>query len=88
MQRNRRKYPRRGLQYPARIVAPDGSWEHSCRVLDISDGGAKLAAEVPPDLPRDFILALSEHGRATRRCELVWADAGEIGVRFSRPAES
>ena len=40
---NRRKFVRRPLSYPAKIVATDGSWGRNCRVLDVSDGGAKLA---------------------------------------------
>jgi PilZ domain len=78
---------RRPLQYGAKIVASDGSWNRDCRVMDISDTGAKLAAEQARDLPKEFTLALSEHGNAMRQCEVVWSKDDEIGVRFCRSAE-
>ena len=50
---NRRKFVRRPLSYPAKIVATDGSWGRNCRVIDVSDGGAKLALEKPAELPQN-----------------------------------
>jgi hypothetical protein len=84
MSSNRRKSVRRALGYGAKIVAPDGSWGRDCRVVDVSNDGARLAIDAPADLPRDFMLALSERGRA-RRCRVVWTTDGEIGVKFERP---
>jgi hypothetical protein len=81
---NRRKYTRRALSnYPAKIIANDGSWGRSCRVLDVSDGGARLATETPLELPDNFTLALS--GKIGRRCLLKWTEDCEIGVVFDRP---
>jgi len=81
---NRRKSIRRQIGYGARIAAADGSWQRACRVLDVSATGARLALEEPAELPADFILALSAHGAATRRCRVVWKQGGEVGVRFER----
>jgi hypothetical protein len=86
MSSNRRKSVRRALGYGAKIVAPDGSWGRDCRVIDVSDGGARLALAEPADLPRNFVLALSERGGAARRCRVVWTTDGEIGVTFERRA--
>jgi len=83
---NRRRSVRRAIGYRARIVASDGSWTRDCRVLDVSQSGAKLAIDQPAELPSDFILALSERGAAMRRCHVVWTAEREIGVKFERPA--
>jgi hypothetical protein len=79
---NRRKFARRTLNYPAKIIANDGSWGRNCRLVDVSDGGARLVTEQPIELPEDFTLALS--GKIARRCHLKWIDDCEIGVTFVR----
>ena len=86
MSANRRKAVRRAIGYSARIIASDGSWDRACRVLDVSQTGAKLAVEQATQLPKDFILALSQQGTASRRCRVVWAGGSEIGVAFERQA--
>jgi PilZ domain-containing protein len=86
MSANRRKSVRRAIGYKAKVVASDGSWTRDCRVLDVSQSGAKLAIDQPAELPSDFILALSERGAAMRRCHVVWTAEREIGVKFERPA--
>jgi len=44
-------------------------------------GGSDQATE----LPQDFVLALSERGRQTRRCRLMWTANDQAGVEFERP---
>lgn len=87
MSANRRKSVRRTIGYGAKIVAIDGSWEHDCRVVDVSDSGAKLMVQEKHDLPKDFILALSLDGKATRQCHVMWTKDTEIGVVFERRAQ-
>jgi len=87
MSSNRRKSARRAIGYGAKIVAPDGSWTRDCKVVDVSDSGAKLAIEEGAELPNDFILALSMHGNATRQCHVMWTNESEIGVVFERRAQ-
>lgn len=79
---NRRKSSRRALNYPAKIVASDGSWDRDCRVIDVSDEGARLTTDSPSELPADFMLALS--ARTGRRCRLAWTEEKEVGVQFVR----
>lgn len=79
---NRRKASRRALNYPAKIVANDGSWDRDCRVVDVSDNGARLTTESPSELPADFVLAFT--ARTGRRCRLAWTEDKEIGVQFIR----
>lgn len=86
MHANRRKSIRRPIGYRAKILASDGAWERDCRVIDVSQTGAKLSIEQAGELPRNFILALSARGHATRHCRVVWETDGQIGVRFDRQA--
>jgi hypothetical protein len=87
MEANRRKFARRAIGYGAKIVALDGAWDRDCRVIDVSDTGAKIAVEPAADLPADFMLALSAQGKASRRCHVMWVNEGEIGVVFERRAQ-
>ena len=79
---NRRKDGRQPLNYPAKIIANDGSWRWDCRLVDVSDGGARLVTEKPLELPGDFMLALA--GKIARRCQLRWSEECEVGVLFVR----
>src|ERR1700744_5036944 len=75
-----------GRGYSARIMAIDGTWEREVRIGDVSEVGAKLfinGSGVGVDT-RDFFLVLSTPGSAHRRCERVWINGDEIGVRFLR----
>ena len=87
MTANRRKFTRRSIGYSAKIVASDGSWGRDCKVIDVSDSGARLAIEAGAELPKDFILALSMDGKATRQCHVMWTTDSEIGVVFERRAQ-
>jgi hypothetical protein len=62
----------------------DGTWRRSCTLLDVSNTGAKLEVEGPVNVlqAREFFLLLSSTGLAFRRCELIWIDGAEVGVRF------
>jgi len=70
--------------YDAHMMAIDGTWRRSCRLLDVSEDGAKIAIEGSiVGLPlKEFFLLLSSTGLAYRRCELVWVNGEEIGVNF------
>ncbi len=87
MAANRRKSVRRAIGYGAKIVALDGSWGRDCRVIDVSDSGARIAVDQPAELPADFMLALSAQGKASRRCHVMWVKETEIGVVFERRAQ-
>jgi len=66
------------------MMAIDGTWRRACRVLDVSETGAKMTIEGSiVGLPlKEFFLLLSSTGLAYRRCELVWVNGEEIGVNF------
>lgn len=66
------------------IMAIDGTWRRSCRMIDVSTTGARLAVEgsIEGLNLTEFFLLLSATGLAYRRCELVRVQGDEIGVRF------
>ncbi len=53
-------------------------------MMDVAPGGAKLiVTESAEGLNlKEFFLVLSSTGRAFRRCELVWINGDQLGVRF------
>ena len=84
-------------RHPVNLMGVDGTWRRRCFLLDASASGAKLEVEGPPDVlkAREFFLLLSSTGLAFRRCELVWIDGAQVGVKFiaekgkkGRPAET
>ena len=73
-----------GSGFTARITAIDGTWQRECRISDVSDTGAKLNifGSVDGIDMKEFFLNLSPTGTAHRRCERVWINGAEAGVRF------
>jgi hypothetical protein len=73
-----------GRGYTAKIMAIDGTWERACKISDVSDTGAKLAIHGSVDGidTKEFFLVLTATGNAHRRCERIWLNGDEIGVRF------
>jgi hypothetical protein len=69
-------------RYPVNLMGVDGTWRPSCLLLDVSETGAKLEVPVSVLQAREFFLLLSSTGLAFRRCELVWIDGAQVGVRF------
>ena len=75
-----------GRGYAAKIMAIDGTWQRECRIGDVSETGAKLYifGSIDGIDTKEFFLVLSATGSAHRRCERVWLNGDEIGVRFLR----
>jgi hypothetical protein len=71
-------------RYPVNLMGVDGTWRLSCTLIDISQSGAKLELEGSAKVlqAKEFFLLLSSTGLAFRRCELVWIDGVQVGVRF------
>jgi hypothetical protein len=69
---------------PVYMMAIDGTWRRDCKMIDVSQSGARLLIEgslAGLDL-KEFFLLLSSTGLAFRRCQLVRLDGDEIGVEF------
>lgn len=81
-----RQFPRinfyQGLN--VRIVAIDGTWSRSCKMIDVSLKGCKLLVENPFEgiNERQFFLVFSATDAVRRRCKLIWTDREQLGVRF------
>ena len=69
------------------IIGIDGTWRRSCRMLDVSEGGALLKVEGSVgDLDlKEFFLLLSSTGLAYRRCKMVRVNGDQVGVIFLKP---
>jgi hypothetical protein len=76
--------------YPVNLMGVDGTWRRSCILRDISTTGAKLDVEGTTEVlrAREFFLLLSSTGLAFRRCELVWIDGSQVGIRFIADKEA
>jgi hypothetical protein len=69
---------------PVYMMGIDGTWRRDCKMIDVSQTGARLIIEGSLeglDL-REFFLLLSSTGLAYRRCELVRVAGDQIGVTF------
>jgi hypothetical protein len=77
-------------KHPVNLMGVDGTWRRSCVLLDVSQSGAKLEVDGSPDVlrAREFFLLLSSTGLAFRRCELVWVDGTQVGVKFTAADKS
>jgi hypothetical protein len=82
----KRKADRVNFAHPhsVNLMAADGTWRRSCLLLDASATGARLEVEGTTDVlqAREFFLVLSSTGLAFRRCELVWINGTNVGLRF------
>lgn len=72
--------------FPVWLMAIDGTWRRSCRMMDVSETGARLVVEssIEGINLKEFFLLLSSTGLAFRRCELAWVNGEEIGATFLR----
>lgn len=82
MMPNKRKARRRPIVYPSHVFVGDGIPVGRCKILDISEFGARLKFEESLPSAQEFTLLLSTNGRARRRCHVVWQSESEIGVQF------
>jgi hypothetical protein len=64
----------------ARILL-DGFAKRGCKIVDVSESGARLAVSSSTQLPRRFSIALAPSSSA-RPCELVWRNGSMAGVKF------
>ena len=87
MSREKRKHPRRPLDRAAWVRLADGS-TISCKIRDISEGGARLSGGGVHDVPDHFVLSLSIDHKVSRRCRVVRRTDYEIGVQFTASGES
>ena len=84
-----RKSQRERMRRAGWIGFSDGTQPVRCVIWDLSDDGARLAAQHSDDLPDVFAVVLSADGsNAHRFCRVVWRKGGQLGVRFIEAAEA
>jgi hypothetical protein len=85
----RRGEPRHRVLKTALIVFNDGHCSMGCKILDMSDTGAKLMPADIVSCPKEFVLKPMEG--EPRHCAVMWRKGSEIGVRYkpqiTRPDE-
>ena len=66
------------------MMGIDGTWRRDCRMMDVSQTGARLSVlnSIEGLDLNEFFLLLSSTGLAYRRCKLVRVTGDEIGVEF------
>jgi hypothetical protein len=76
-------------EYPATIMAIDGTWRRPCTMQDVSDTGARLSIDgsIEGLAMMEFFLVLSTMGKAYRRCQLAWVNGNQVGVHFLKPGK-
>ena len=79
----RRQDPRSKIDRPAWISVDDALPLRKCTLIDLSDGGAKLALEGIAQIPNKFSLWLSRDGYPRYLCRIVWSDQNTMGIEFS-----
>jgi hypothetical protein len=81
----RRRNPRRFIKQPALLKTIENlSLLGKGTILDISEGGARLQAERPAEIPDSFILVLSAQAQTFRLCQVRWRSEDELGIEFMR----
>jgi hypothetical protein len=88
---NQRQEQRKTTRLPIRRAATvnfgKGKLPANCRILDISQDGARLAIAHPmTELPHRFTLSWFKDGSARRDCEVVWTDRRIVAVKFMERA--
>lgn len=78
---NRREQFRRTVIKGARIIFNDQQSTLTCRVRDMTVGGARLDLPTQQLLPHEFDLHVSGSA-APQRCGLRWAQGTLVGVSF------
>lgn len=73
---------RQKVNQDAMIYAINGAQIAPCRLRDISVTGAQIELLREIELPKTFLLSLSENGSVRRRCIIAWQFSTVVGVRF------
>jgi hypothetical protein len=85
---NQRRTSRQTVNSPAWMEIGIDARLHRCRLLDISENGARLLVEDIENTPDNFNLLLSRFGRPNYRCSVVWRHGNEVGVEFLAAPEA
>ena len=81
--RDNRRAKRQPIHYPAWLLVAASGQPVECMIIDMSDSSARIALRSQIiALPNKFTLLLDKNGKVQRQCKIVWANPGNVGVRF------
>jgi hypothetical protein len=83
-----RKHRRVELDYMARIMSLKAETICDCALIDVSDGGARLAVLAVEIVPDEFLLTFSKSSDVSRRCKVMWRKDDEVGVTFVKAVDT
>jgi hypothetical protein len=64
----------------------DGSGGHGCKLVNLSNGGARLSGFVHASaVPELIALFIRERKILKRKCRVVWRGSRDLGVQFLTP---
>ena len=83
-----RKHRRVDLSYVARVMNLAAELICDCAIIDVSQGGARLAVLAADMVPDEFLLAFSPTSDVSRRCKVAWRKEDEVGVTFVKAVDA
>ena len=83
-------FPRQIMSLPAWIEVNSSSLLERCKVMDLSESGARLGISDVRNLPPQFNLYLARIGQSAHQCRIIWQRGNEVGVEFvtRKPADN
>lgn len=82
MNSEKRRSSRQNITAPGWVDIGNKASFKRCKLIDISDTGARLFIEDIEDIPDTFSLHLSGYGLPCYLCNVVWRRDNTIGVEF------
>jgi hypothetical protein len=83
-----RKHRRVDLSYVARVMTLEAELICDCALVDVSQGGARIAVLAADMVPDEFLLAFSPKSDVSRKCTVAWRRDDEVGVTFVKAVDA
>lgn len=80
---HRRFFPRQTISLPAWIEVNSSRLLERCKLMDLSESGARLGITDVRNLPPQFNLYLARIGQSAHQCRIIWQRGNEVGVDLS-----
>jgi hypothetical protein len=74
---------RKKRNHGAWVTFDDDIRSYECHVLDVSPGGAKLAADIDAGVGTSFRLSVAPRSLVRKPCKVIWRRGRQIGVKFT-----
>jgi hypothetical protein len=80
----KKRAPRKSVQQQAWIILEGGFAARACKVLDLSDSGAKISMTDPSAVHTRLKLVFARNSTRGRACEVAWRRGQTMGLKFVR----